>query len=119
MKEFTSSSGAKVVINSASFKDANNLKINILRDEGAGGYSVNIVDTSPAVLAALWPCLAQCLYNDAKVTPETFEAEGAREDYYEVLNACVTENLRPFMKGLNSASLLSESLKTTPSQKPK
>lgn len=113
MHEFETNRKVKVVINAASFKDANTLKNAILNADGKDDYTINIVDLEPKVEVALWPCLLQCTYGGQKITQKTFESEEAREDYYPVLNACVVENLRPFMKGLASTSLLGESLKNT------
>ena len=111
MHEFETNRKVKVVINAASFKDAQTLKTAIWNADGKDNYTISIVDTDPAVFDALWPCLLQCTYGGHKITQKTFESEEAREDYYPVLNACVVENLRPFMKGLASTSSLGESLK--------
>ena len=118
MTEIKTPTGATVVINPASFKEANTLKIAVLREDGTGKFNINTIDTSDAVLAAIWPCLARCTYNANKITPDTFEKPETREDYYSVINACVVENLRPFMKGLISVSPLGDSLKGTNTPKP-
>lgn len=56
-------------------------------------------DTSEAVQSSIFKCLARCLYNGEKIITETFEPIEAREDYYEIVIACLKENLMPFFKG--------------------
>lgn len=113
MTEFFAPSGAKIVITLAPWKDAKALKKAIEREAGAAGSSLDLkadvltllttvlkIDSSDAVDAALWPCLARCTRNDEKITENTFDDGEARKDYYEIVKACVEENLRPLGEGL-------------------
>lgn len=102
-KNFETASGAEVIINEAPFEDAMNLKNAIIREIGNDKFQATFIDSTPAIYAAIWPCLLKCNYNGQKITKATFEEPKVREDYYEVINACVEENLRPFLKGLGSA----------------
>jgi hypothetical protein len=123
MSEFTAKSGAKVVINVAPWADAKRLKAAIEKEASASGIKFDLkadistivstmlsIDSSPVVDAALWPCLARCTRADAKITEATFDKVDAREDYYEIMNACLLENFRPLFESL--LSVLPESLAT-------
>lgn len=120
MAEFTAQSGAKVKIYAADFKDAIALKSAIAKELSKADFDLNLkslqdeidlgnfakialaVDSSPVVYKHLFDCLVRCTYNGQKITEETFEEVSAREDYYEVVIACLKENLSPFFKGLIS-----------------
>jgi len=62
------------------------------------------VDISETVENAVFDCLKHCVYDRThKITLDLFdEIEEAREDYYEIIFACIEENLRPFIKSLVS-----------------
>lgn len=64
------------------------------------------IDTSDAFSEAIFECLQYCTYKKVyKINEELFDNEAvpeAREDYYDIIVACVEENLRPFIKGLIS-----------------
>lgn len=55
---------------------------------------------------AIFQCLQYCTYKKVyKIDKSLFDNEAvpeAREDYYEILIACLEENLRPFIKSLIS-----------------
>ncbi len=117
MTEIVTSSGAKVVIGMAPFKAAMALKNAIARELAVTGVQIEsvddftvgsflpailTVDSSPAVYAALFDCLARCSYNGDKITENTFENATARADYYDIVLACAKENLSPFFKNLAS-----------------
>lgn len=120
MTEFTATSGAKVKINPADFRSAMALKSSIAKEISNSDFEVsgfnlekdiNIadfaklalsVDSSPAVYKALFDCLARCTYDGQKITEATFEDINARKDYYEIVIACLKENLLPFFNGLVS-----------------
>jgi hypothetical protein len=105
-------SGAKIVINPAPFKDAKNLKNAIESESARSGVDISnlknfgslilLVDSSVAFNMAIAPCLLRCTRNDQKITDETFDAIEARQDYYEILVACVKENVGPLLDGLFS-----------------
>lgn len=65
------------------------------------------IDTSEDFNEAIFNCLQYCTYKTVyKINEELFdndEVPEAREDYYEIIVACVEENLRPFVKSLISA----------------
>lgn len=113
MVEFVAKSGTKVVINLAPWGDAKRLKAAILKEVASAGLKFDItadastlvvafltVDSSEAVDAALWPCLARCTRGDSKILSSTFDGEEARQDYYEIVSQCVMVNLRPLVEGL-------------------
>lgn len=58
--------------------------------------------SSDEIEAALWVCLGRATYNNKKITPETFEDEEARSDYFVVMKEVLGFNLRPFVKNLAS-----------------
>jgi hypothetical protein len=62
------------------------------------------IDISETAENAIFDCLKHCVYDKThKVTQELFdEVEEAREDYYEIIFACIEENLKPFIKSLVS-----------------
>ena len=62
------------------------------------------IDISETAENAIFECLKHCVYDKThKVTIDLFnEVEEAREDYYEIILACIEENLRPFIKSLVS-----------------
>lgn len=57
---------------------------------------------SEGLEAAMFDCMNSCTYNGARITQETFEPEGAREDFYPIVWEVLKLNLRPFFKGLAS-----------------
>lgn len=64
------------------------------------------IDTSEDFQDAIFNCLQYCTYKKVyKIDKELFDRNDvpeAREDYYEIIFACVEENLRPFIKSLIS-----------------
>ena len=64
------------------------------------------IDTSEEFLDAVFSCLQYCTYKKVnKIDEALFDNEAipeAREDYYEIIIACIEENLRPFIKSLIS-----------------
>lgn len=129
MVEFTTQSGAKVVINIAPFKDAMALKNALEKELALSGKSMNLslkdlelgalaplvlsIDSSENVAKALFMCLARCTYNGEKIIEQTFEPETAREDYYEIVIACMKANVYPLLKRLiSSLTNLLSGLKT-------
>jgi len=55
---------------------------------------------SKKVEAALWECMKHSLYNNARITEDTFEPEDARQDYMSVCFEVGKANVMPFMKSL-------------------
>lgn len=125
--EFNTQNGNKeVVINTASFKDAANLKkaamkcllnvdilknINIENLQGldstkvfdALGQLIVNMDVSEDFEKAVFACLSNCLYDGFKINMQLFDdLESAREDYYEIISKCCEVNLSPFFKSLCS-----------------
>ena len=64
------------------------------------------IDCSEEFDDAVFQCLRHCTYKSTyKIDKDLFEQDKcpeAREDYYEIIIACVEENLRPFLKSLVS-----------------
>ncbi len=127
MSEFEAPSGAKVKINIAPFKDSMKLKSAIAKELADSDFSFDfdpskdikkqdfdiagiakimaLLDSSEAVNNALMDCLLRCTYNSEKITGATFEPEEAREDYYDIVAACLKVNIGPFFKSLLSKFL--------------
>lgn len=64
------------------------------------------METSKSVQDIIEKCLSYCTYDGVhKINTPLFDTicPDAREDYYEIIIACIEENLRPFMKSLVSA----------------
>ncbi len=139
--EFKSISGKKIVINAADFQDVLELKSAIGRVMSGSDFSFNVdanksvneqefdvaaiakiallVDSSPEIQDVMFKCLARCTRGGEKITLNTFEDIDAREDYYEIVIACLKENLRPFFKALLSqlkqfTGILAKAGMTTP-----
>jgi hypothetical protein len=106
-------SGAELRITLAPFSDANallqvaleelkNLKMaysteidtNFIKDIICAGLS------SKKFEAALWKCMERALYNNLKITEQTFEPAEARQDYFMVCFEVAKENIVPFTKTL-------------------
>lgn len=113
MREVVLPSGNKLEVSPAPFKDAKRLfqavggdflKINL------GEGDAELIDllknaicigvSSPAIEAALEPCLKRCIYKGVKITPDTWEPVEAREDYLDVCVEVARENVGPFTKSL-------------------
>lgn len=64
------------------------------------------IETSEDFNDAIFACLQYCTYKKVyKIDKALFDNEAvleARDDYYEILVACIEENLRPFIKSLIS-----------------
>lgn len=63
------------------------------------------LEVSEELENALYACLKYCTYKTAyKIDYDLFDEKciEAREDYYEIMFACIEENLRPFMESLVS-----------------
>lgn len=125
--QFITQNGQKeAVINTASFKDAANLKkaamkcllnvdilknINIENLQGldstkvfdALGQLIVNMDVSEDFEKAVFACLSNCLYDGFKINMQLFDdLESAREDYYEIISKCCEVNLSPFFRSLSS-----------------
>lgn len=113
--EFKTKSGASIVVNVAPFEDAlllqnlvGNPAMSIRTDVGpefdidntAAAHFMAVVASRADVQAQVMKCLARCSYNGLAINSKTFEAEAAREDYFEIAVACIQENLSPFVKSL-------------------
>ena len=118
MAQFIAQSGAKVIINQAPFRDAMALKnavvselaknkidiSSISSDMEVGGIlsAILSIDASEVVFDKVMTCLSRCTYNGEKIIENTFEDASARGDYYDVVLACMKENILPFFQGLLS-----------------
>lgn len=132
MRDFkATNTGNRVVINSASMADVKRLKLAILTEirksplgiklvgktddilekeisfDGAIDFIKNTIiglDTSEAIDSAVNACLEYCTYKTTyRINEALFDdLKEAREDYYEIVFACIEENLRPFIKSLVS-----------------
>ena len=116
--EYTTESGKQVVINYAGFKDACELKrqvglellkvnvnINDLINKELDSQSINTfkdliftIDSSKEIEDCLFKCLARSLYNNSKITKELFEDKEVVHEYYDIMIACMRENLSPFFE---------------------
>lgn len=127
-KEFKGENGARIVINSASFKEATALKKAIEKEllktnisfdakslqEINDKYSmmefINIAknfifscETSDEFERVLFDCLKHCTYDNIQIKEQLFDdVPEAREDYYMIIFECIKENIIPFFKSLPS-----------------
>lgn len=102
MKEFTSPSGALVVINAGSWDATTNL-LNVIRRQlslvppGTSLLQSELfIRSAPEVMDAVWNCLSRCTYNSNKITKATFEPVDARQDFEPIMEACIAVNKAPF-----------------------
>lgn len=131
MRDFKAqNTGNRVVINPAPFKSATNLKKVLLKEIKSNSIGLKIsgnenildknidftgvidflkdvligADISDEVNASIYECLEYCTYKTTeKITEDLFDRiPEAREDYYEIIIACIEENLQPFIKSLVS-----------------
>lgn len=116
MKEFTTqANNATVKIHIASFQEAMALKNAIQKAFTESGikikaednledilYLIMSLDSNEQVNKEIFKCLARCTYNNQRIVMDVFEDEKAREDYYEIVFACLEVNLKPFIKALFS-----------------
>jgi len=134
MTEFTTKSGAPVVINPAPFEDALSLHNAVgnpvwgIKTDVGDGFSIDntaqlhfmvSASTKPDVQALVMKCLSRSTYKGQKIDKTTFEAVEAREDYMEVAVACIKENVSPFVNSLFSQfSGVLEAMKAKPAVTP-
>lgn len=124
--QFTTQNGQKeVILNTAGFKDATELKKAVMKILGNAklpnfdanalhsadvGVIVNLItqlifsaDSSDEFENAVFKCLAQSHYDKKQINIQLFDdMPEAREDYYEIISKCCEVNLRPFFKSLVS-----------------
>jgi hypothetical protein len=106
-------SGAELTIQLAPFTDAKALYQAFLEDIKALKWDAGTeMDTnfikdilcvglaSKKFETCLWKCMERALYGGSKISPATFEAEEARQDYVSVCFEVAKENIMPFMKAL-------------------
>jgi len=124
-------SGAVLELQMADFKSANRLRKAVLRElqgvkvdldlgsldlsadiETLAGTNLNTIKNlicqvagSDAIETEFFACAARCLYNNAKITEQTFEDPKSREDFIPVAMEVIKFTLRPFFKGLDLSSL--------------
>ena len=116
--EFTTENGAEVMIKEADFISSLKLKnavLKAIKDSGVDIAKIDLekitvgslepliaivlsADTSDDVQSAIFKCLLRCTYNKEKITESVFEKTAARKDYYEIVIACLKENLSPFFE---------------------
>jgi hypothetical protein len=70
--------------------------VNFIKDIFCSGIS------SKKVEACLWDCFKRVIYNDGKITKDTFESVEAREDYLDICFEVAKENIMPFTKNLSA-----------------
>ena len=56
----------------------------------------------PMVDKCVWKCFEKCLYDDVRITPDTFEPVEARGDYLTCCLEVALENTLPFLPSLES-----------------
>jgi hypothetical protein len=61
---------------------------------------------SEALEKQIFKCLARCLLDGQKITPQTFEPAEMRGDYLPLAVEVVKMNILPFFEGLELASLI-------------
>lgn len=136
MRDFTTQNGgARVIINPAPYKTVVKLKKVLLQEIKNNSIGLKVIgnnenllektldftgcidfiknaligaDISDEVNNAIFDCLSYCTYETTnKINEELFDKiPEAREDYYEIIIACIEENLKPFTKSLASQWLI-------------
>jgi hypothetical protein len=115
MKEVKMPSGAILKIQLAPFADSKalyqavleevkglkidasqNIDVNLFKDIFCAGFS------SKKIESALNKCMEKVLYNDLRISDDTWEKVSAREDYMIACFEVVKENLLPFTKSLSA-----------------
>lgn len=113
--EFTSeNTGAKIVVNPCSFQAAFKLKNAIQKallknkvsleaalDQDITSLILSI-DSDEDIMECMFECLKKSTYDGVKITQDTFEAESARGDLYDIFFQCLKVNIYPFFKPLLS-----------------
>lgn len=121
-KKVTMPSGAVLEIQVAPFLDAKKLYKAIAHELKTVSVNADmeldlemiknllcVVVESDRIEEAFNICAQRCLYNNCKISNDTFESLEARGDYLIVMREIIEANVAPFMKGLfaQSKSLLS------------
>ncbi len=129
-------SGAVLTVTIASFSAGNKLMKTVARELSGVDFNLELknldelsekdinvlknvvfrIIQSDSIEQALLECMKKCLYNEQRITLETFDAEEARQDYLPVAWEVMKANLRPFFSGLDLSSLTSAK---SPSSAPK
>jgi hypothetical protein len=112
-KEVKLPSGAILSIGLAPFKDGRALyqavfdEMKFLKLDPSVEIDANfykdlfcMVTSSKKIEVALWKCMEKSLYNRNRITEDTFEPEGARDDYMTLCYEIAKENIFPFAKSL-------------------
>lgn len=68
--------------------------VNFIKDSLLGLISSGVVESF------MWPCLASCIYEKGRITPDTFEDIQSREDFLEICYEVGKANIIPFGKNL-------------------
>ncbi len=129
MREVKGSEGAKIIINSTSFKNVKRLRrclaeqlkeVNIdignpssleeIKQEFNGHVSKYLNNFKNILLGlelsqefedVMWDCLKDCVYDNKAITPTLFDdLPEVRNDYDLIVYECIKENLAPFFKSL-------------------
>ena len=113
MKKVKLPSGAELAITVAPFADSKELyqacldELKNIKIDGGQELDYNFIKdifcsgfASKKIEEKIWKCLSRCLYNDLKITEETFEDEKARGDYFDILFEVTQANILPFTKNL-------------------
>lgn len=123
----TLKNGALLTVSLAPFADANRLLKAIARElaqvnfdlgdldlKEISGKDINVLKNavfqliqSDLVEAAVLKCAEKCLYNNQRITADTFKEESDRQAYLPVVWEVMKANLSPFFAGLNLSSLTS------------
>lgn len=122
-REVLLKSGAKLVVNMASFKESNALfkayssELKDVNVDFHNPYDLTFLTqlvlrgiSSDQVRTALDVCMQRCTYNNLKIDDQTFESVKAREDYMPCAIQIAIENIKPFMKGLYALSEVAKDL---------
>lgn len=98
--------GLKIKDKQGDFKELLEKEVDIVGVIDFIKNTVLSIDTSQDFSEAIFECLKYCTYKSTyKIDMDLFDNKSvpeAREDYYEIIAACIEENLRPFAKSLIS-----------------
>lgn len=124
MREVDLPSGAKLKFHQAPYRDAyslfqsfleemRSLKLDPKMDLGDPNLKKDVFCSlviSKKFEAKLSECMKRALYNELRITDDTWEPAEARGDYIPACFEVAMENIAPFMKGLYAKSNLLEEI---------
>jgi len=103
----TNNGAIEVSLQDSDFATSNKLRAIFTKSVKKQGYkleelgnveTIEVLDCNEELQEILFKCLERCTYDGVRITKETFEPISARQDYYEIMLACLGINYDPFFK---------------------